>query len=72
MLKFEILGTVMLGFLTPQDSYDAFVEPGQGHLEFDGSDIVWVKPDGSRKVSVTVNHALQIWMEQGLVRPLQD
>jgi hypothetical protein len=69
MAKFEILGQVMLGFLT-RNSYDAFIEPGQGHLEFDSFDIVWVKPDGSRLTSVTVNHALDIWCEQGLLRRL--
>lgn len=69
-LRFAILKEIMLGFLTPQDSYDLFVKPGDGTLEFDGSDIVLVSPSGERRTSHTVNHALTLWTEDGSIRPL--
>ena len=71
MKKYEIIEIICLGFLTINDSYDMLIDPGVGHLEFDGKDIVWADPVGDRFVSHTQNHALQVWLEQGKIEEIK-
>ena len=71
MKKYEILQEIVLGFLTHNDSYDMFIDPGVGHLEFDGKDIVWVDVVGDRFTSHTQNQAIQVWVEQGRLKEME-
>lgn len=56
-----------LGFLTHNDSYSIAVYPGDGYLRFDGKDIYFIDKDGRERQSHTVNYAIQIWLEKGLI-----
>lgn len=68
MKKYEIIKEICLGFLTHNDSYDILIDPGVGHLEFDGKDIVWVDPVGDRFTSHTQNHAIEVFLDMGLIK----
>lgn len=70
MKKYKIIETICLGFLTHNDSYDALIDPGVGHLEFDGKDIVWVDVLGDRFTSHTQNRAIKIWQDLGLIEEI--
>ena len=72
MMRYEIRDTIMLGFLTHNDSYDILVKPGNGYIKFDGNDIIYVQKDGVELVSHTVNHAISIWLEQGKIKEIND
>jgi hypothetical protein len=65
--QYKILDTIYLGFLTHNDSYELFIDPGFGHLKFDGSDIVYIDAHGGEHVSHTTNNAIDIWLEQGKI-----
>lgn len=67
-MKYTILGTIVLGFLINNDSYDMIIKSGDGHLEFDGKDIIFVDTIGSRRTSHTSNSALKIWINQGKIK----
>ncbi|MFX1682930.1 hypothetical protein PV762_27265 [Mitsuaria sp. CC2] len=58
---FEIRKGIMLNFMTARDQYDELIEPGQGHLMFNGESIHWVI-DGERRMSITINWAIQFWL----------
>lgn len=70
MKKYEIIKEICLGFLTHNDSYDMFIDPGVGHLEFNDKDIVWVDPVGDRFTSHTMNHAIEVFLEMGLIKEM--
>ncbi len=72
MNEYTILRPVVLGFLTHNDSYDMIISPENGHLKFDGSDIIFVDSKGGERVSHTVNHAIEIWLEQGILEPKHE
>lgn len=75
MNKYEIVETVMLGFLTPQDQYDSFIDPGKGFFlerEEDGDTIFLIRPDGERCETITQAHAIETWLEDGKIRSLPD
>jgi hypothetical protein len=67
MKEYNILKTVLLGFLTHNDSYDMLLEPGTGHLKFNGQDIIFVDVNGVEHVSITDNSAIEIWLKQNWV-----
>lgn len=66
--EYDLVEYVVLGFLTHNDSYDKIIRPGDGHLRFDGSDIYFIDRDGKERQSHTVNHAIQVWLEEGILR----
>lgn len=66
MKSFEIKKTIMLGFFNGREQYDRLINPGEGHLEFDECDIYWVH-DGQRRISETMNYALQLWLDDGSI-----
>ena len=72
MNEYTILRPVVLGFLTHNDSYDMIIGPENGHLKFDGHDIIFVDSKGGERVSHTVNHAIEIWLEQGILEPKHE
>ena len=72
MNEYTILRPVVLGFLTHNDSYDMIIGPENGHLKFDGKDIIFVDSKGGERVSHTVNHAIEIWLEQGILEPKHE
>lgn len=63
---FEIRKGIMLNFLTARDQYDELIEPGQGHLMFNGNAIHWVI-DGEQRMSITINWAIQLWLNDGSI-----
>lgn len=65
MNEYTILQTILLGFLTHNDSYDSIIGPEDGHLKFDGSDIIFVDRNDKEHLSHTTNNAIDIWLEQG-------
>lgn len=71
MKKYEIIREICLGFLTHNDSYDMLIDPGVGHLEFDGKDIVWVDPVEDRFVSHTQNHAIEWFLKMGHIKEIK-
>lgn len=64
--RFEIHKTVSLGFFDGREQYEQSIQPGNGHLEFDGLDIYWVL-NGRRLMSDTINEALLIWLSDGCI-----
>ena len=62
--RFDIHRTISLGFFNGREQYEQLVEPGSGHLEFDGRDIYWVSGD-RRLMSDTINEAILIWLRNG-------
>lgn len=67
MTRYNIVQPIVLGFLTPNDSYDMIVGPENGYLKFDGSDIIFVDSKGDEHISHTSNNAITIWLEQGFL-----
>lgn len=67
--RFSIRKEIGLGFFNGREQYDRFVEPGQGVIEFDGSNIYWVV-DGKRLMSETINEAITIWLNLGSIEEL--
>lgn len=68
MNQYQILDTLVLGFLTAQDSYDRIIAPGEGHLQFDGRNIIFVDNSGVEHVSHTVNYAIEHWVKEGKIK----
>jgi hypothetical protein len=66
--SFAIVSDIMLSFLTHNDSYDTIITGDNGSLEFDGADIIFVNKDGNKKVSVTTNNAIDLWLAQGKIQ----
>jgi hypothetical protein len=46
------------------------IDPGVGHLEFDGKDIVWIDPVEDRFTSHTQNHAIGLWLKNGHIKEM--
>ena len=65
--EYDLVEYVVLGFLTHNDSYDKIIRPGDGYLRFDGRDIYFIDKDGRERQSHTVNYAIKIWLEKGLI-----
>lgn len=74
MTQYKLLETVMLGFLTPQDQYDAFFDPGPAAVILErnpaGDTIFIVKPDGERVETITQAHAIEVWLEDGKIEAI--
>jgi hypothetical protein len=64
--KYRILKTIVLGFLTHNDSYELIIEPGNGYIKF-RNEIIYVDKKGVERVSHTMNSAIDIWLEQGIL-----
>ena len=64
--RFDIHKTISLGFFNGREQYEQVIEPGHGHLEFDGNDIYWVSGD-RRLMSDTINEAILIWLNDGSI-----
>ena len=69
MKQYKIIETVMLGFLTAQDQYDAFFDPESVVLEREpnGDTIFILKPNGERVETITQAHAIEVWLEDGKI-----
>lgn len=75
MCRYEIVETVMLGFHTHNDQYDAFYDPGKGltlEREPDGDTIYIVASSGRRKESITQAHAIDVWLEEGKIALIEE
>lgn len=72
MKTYEIVEPVMLGFLTAQDQEDRFVSSEDGHLKFNGEAIYFVDKEGKSHESITINCALDTWVEQGRLREITE
>lgn len=68
--SFAIVTHIMLSFLTHNDSYDTILTRDDGSLEFDGADIIFVSKEGIKKVSVTTNNAIELWIKQGRIQEI--
>jgi len=66
--SFNIVTTIMLSFLTHNDSYDTILTAKDGSLKFDGSDIIFVNNSGIEQVSHTTNNAIELWLKQGKIQ----
>lgn len=64
MNEYNILKTIVLGFMTHNDSYEMIIKPGEGYLKFDGQDIIFVNNHGVELLSATTNNAIEIWLDQ--------
>lgn len=70
--KFKIKQTIMLGFITDRNQGDLLITPEDGYtLESDGSTI-WVVSNNDRKESITMAHAIKLWLEQGKIEEIGD
>lgn len=66
--EYNILSTIVLGFLVHNDSYDVLIDPGNNrYLKFDGEDIIFVDSKGREQTSHTMNSALKLWVDQGKI-----
>lgn len=69
MIRYTVLRTVSLGFLTPQDQYDSFIDPTAktGYLlESDGKTIWLIDTrHGKRSESITTANAIDLWLKRG-------
>ena len=72
MNEYTILRPVVLGFLTHNDSYDMIIGPENGHIKFDGHDIIFVDSKGIEHVSHTSNNAIALWLERGSLEPKHE
>ena len=68
MIEYSILTPIVLGFLTHNDSYDREITSQDGHIAFDGSDILFIDNNNNSHTSHTVNHAIDIWLKQNKIR----
>jgi hypothetical protein len=48
------------------------IDPGFGHLGFNGNDIVYIDSKGVEHISHTQNHAIDIWLEQGKIEEITE
>lgn len=64
MIEYKILDTIVLGFLTHNDSCDVILNSEDGYLKFDGNNIILVDIQGFEHVSHTCNQAIDIWVNQ--------
>ena len=62
MKIYDIAKPIMLSFLA-QDQYDLIFH--EGHIKFDGKNIIYVALDGNEKESITTNNAINIFLECG-------
>jgi len=67
-MKYTILEPIVLGFLTHNDSYEKIIHPEDGHLEFDGQDIIFIDNNQLKLISHTTNNAIDLWLEQGKIK----
>lgn len=68
-MKYEIIGTIVLGFLTHNDSYDAILS--EGTLELIEGDIVFTSVAGNSFISHTHNHAIQYYLDLGRIKEIK-
>ena len=62
MKTYDVVKPIMLSFLA-QDQYDSILH--EGHIKFDGKNIIYVDLNGNEKESVTINNAINIFLERG-------
>ena len=62
MKIYDIAKPIMLSFLA-QDQYDSILH--EGHIKFDGKNIIYADLDGNEKESITTNNAINIFLERG-------
>jgi len=62
MKTYDVVKPIMLSFLA-QDQYDLILH--EGHIKFDGKNIIYVDLDGNEKESITTNNAINIFLERG-------
>lgn len=67
MKTYKIVKTIVLGFLTHNDSYDVIIDPGSGILKDSGTDIIFVNNAGLERVSHTTQNAIAAWLEHGIL-----
>ena len=67
MKKYRILKPIVLGFLTPQDQFDALIGPEDGVILASDGHTIWTIRNRKRHESITVGHAIQIWLDRGLI-----
>ena len=75
MIRYKLLETVMLGFNTHNNQYDAFYDPGPDSVVLereDGGDTIFVTHNGKRKESITQGHAIDVWLEDGKIAKIDD
>lgn len=65
-MKYKIIKPIVLGFLTPNDSYDALLD--EGTLEVINGDIVFTCVAGNTATSHTMTSAINIWLKQGRIQ----
>lgn len=73
MKRYVCLKEIVLGFLTPQDQFDALLDPGT-ILEAD-EHTIWVldiSVEKPRIESITMACAIDIWLENGTIRELVE
>ena len=68
MKEYDILNSVVLAFLSAQDHYDAILTSADGHIGFDGRNIIFIGKDGEQAETITTNNAIGIWLEQGRIK----
>ena len=74
--RYKILKTVMLGFTTHNDQFDAFFDPGphSAILErAEGGDTIYVTrydACGESRESITQAHAIETWLEDGKIEEI--
>ena len=67
MKKYRIIKPIMLGFLTPQEQFDATIDSEDDViLECDGHTI-WAIKNGKRHESITMANAIDCWLRDGLI-----
>ena len=72
MKKYKILKPVILGFLTPQEQYDIFIDPETGVTLESNGHTIWVLKDDKRQESITTANAIDLYIERGDIREILD
>ena len=64
MIEYAIIHPIVLGFLGQFYTNDRIISPGDGYLQFDNKNIIFVDNNGIEHKSITTNNAISIWLEQ--------
>ncbi len=68
---YTVLKTISLGFLTPRDQYDSFIDPNKGYTLIADETTIWLaRPDGKVAESITTASAIQAWLEEGAIEEI--
>lgn len=73
MKKYKVLKRILLGFMDPQDQYEAFFLPSHvSHLETENSTIYVITTSGNRLESITTANIIEYWLKDGTIEEFDE